>query len=139
MNYEAKEYKMTILGDCPSKANSYKIISFNGHAKLGKTKVLQAYEKSFALQCKYRGLDLKEFFSIDVDVYYPNNRKDLDGAWKILLDCLQMNGVIHNDRECLELHSRKMLDKNNPRVEITIRTMAGITTRDSKQPGLFDD
>jgi len=130
--YEAKEYKMTILGDCPSKANSYKIITFNGHSKLGKTKVLQSYEKAFALQCKYRGLDIKEFFSIDLDVYYPNNRKDLDGAWKIILDCLQTNGVIHNDRECLELHSR------NPRVEITIRTMAGITTSDSREPSLFD-
>lgn len=137
MNYEQKNYQMTILGDCPSKANSYKIVTLGGHARLAKTKVLQAYEKSFALQCKFRSLDIKEFFQIDMDVYYPNNRKDLDGAWKIVLDCLQQNGVIHNDRECLELHARKMIDKNNPRVEITITTMAGITVTDSDMPSLF--
>ena len=136
--YESREYKMTILGDCPSKANSYRIITIRGHARLGKTKVLQSYEKAFTLQCKFRGLNIKEFFYIDMDVYYPNNRKDLDGAWKIILDCLQANGVINNDRECLELHARKMIDKANPRVEITIRTMAGITVSDSREPSLFD-
>lgn len=118
---EKTEYRIKVLGDCPSKANSYKIISIGGHYSLGKTKALKEYEKSFTLQCGYRNLMITDFFSIDIDVYFGSNRKDLDGCFKILLDCLQSNGVIKNDRQCLEIHARKMVDKENPRVEICIK------------------
>lgn len=135
---ESKEYKMTILGDTPSKANSYRVITIKGHGSLGKTQSLKAYEKSFYLQCPCRGVNITDFFTIDLDVFYANNRKDLDGCFKIILDCLQMCQVIKNDRECVEIHARKMLDATNPRVEITIRTVAGIEVRNSREPGLFD-
>ena len=128
---------MVIKGDVPSKANSYKIITIGGHASLSKTKVLKEYEKSLYLQCPYRGLNITTFFTIDMDVYYANNRKDLDGSFKILLDSLQQCGVIKNDRECVEIHARKLIDKNDPRVEITIRTIEGIEVHNSKQPELF--
>ena len=122
-----KEYAMTILGDVLSKANSYKIITIGGHSSLSKTQRLKEYEKSFFLQCPCRNVNITSFFSIDIDVFYANNRKDLDGAFKILLDCLQMCNVIKNDRECVEIHARKMVDKANPRVEIKIRTIDGIS------------
>ena len=118
---------MTILGDVLSKANSYKIITIGGHSSLSKTQRLKEYEKSFFLQCPCRNVNITSFFTIDIDVFYANNRKDLDGAFKILLDCLQMCKVIKNDRECVEIHARKMVDRVNPRVVITLRTIDGVT------------
>lgn len=123
---EQKQYCFTILGDVPSKANSYKIITIGGHSSLSKTQNLKSYEKSFFLQCPCRGVNITNFFSIDIDVFYANNRKDLDGSFKILLDCLQQCNVIKNDRECVEIHARKMVDKINPRVTITISTISGV-------------
>ena len=49
--------RQVILGTVPSKSNCMKIITFKNkdkskeHSSLGKTKVLQDYEKSFYLQC----------------------------------------------------------------------------------------
>lgn len=123
---EEEKYNITILGDVPSKANSYKIITINGHASLSKTKKLKEYEKSFFLQCKHRDLNLKSLFAIDIDVFYANNRKDLDGSFKIILDCLQQCSVIKNDRECIEIHARKMVDKDKPRIEIVITPIKNI-------------
>lgn len=133
------EYVFTIKGDVPSKANSYKIITINRHASLSKTSRLKEYEKAFFLQCPYRDVNITEFFTIDIDVYYPNNRKDLDGAFKIILDCLQQCKVIRNDRECVEIHARKLIDAANPRIEITIKTIEGIEVHKSPKPDLFDN
>ena len=132
------EYKISILGDVPSKANSYKIITINGHSSLSKTKSLKEYEKAFYLQCPFRGVNIDGFFKIDLDVYYANNRKDLDGSFKILLDCLQQCKVIKNDRECVEIHAKKMIDKITPRVVITIYPVKGIEVHNSSNPSLFD-
>ena len=132
------EYKMSILGDVPSKANSYKIITINGHSSLSKTKSLKEYEKEFYLQCPFRGVNIDGFFKIDLDVYYANNRKDLDGSFKILLDCLQQCKVIKNDRECVEIHAKKMIDKIAPHVVITIYPVKGIEVHNSSNPSLFD-
>jgi len=132
-----EEYKMTIIGDCPSKANAYKIINIGGHSSLAKTPKLKSYEKSFYLQCPCRGVNITTFFSIDIDVFYVNNRKDLDGSFKIILDCLQQCKVIKNDRECVEIHARKMIDKTTPKVVITIKPVKGIEVHKSNEPTLF--
>ena len=133
-----EEYKMTIKGDTPSKANAYKIITIGGHASLSKTPRLKEYEKSFYLQCPCRNVDIDTFFTIDIDVYYANNRKDLDGSFKILLDCLQQCKVIKNDRECVEIHAKKMIDKVDPRVVITIKPIKDIEVHNSRVKTLFD-
>lgn len=38
----------------------------------------------------------------------------------VLLDCLQSCGVIKNDRQCMEIHARKLVDKKDPRVEFEL-------------------
>lgn len=113
-------YKQTIRGKIPSKSNSYKIITLHGHGSLAKTRALKAYEQAFYLQCGLRGINLKCYFKLHVDVYYENMRPDLDNSFKILLDCLQQCKVIQNDRQCVEIHARKLIDKANPRVEFEI-------------------
>ena len=67
-----------------------------------------------------RNANIDKFFSIDLDAYFSSNRKDLDGCFKILLDCLQHCKAIKNDRLCVEIHARKLVDKEKPRVEFTI-------------------
>ena len=110
----------TIYGQVPSKSNSYKIITISGHSSLAKTKALKDYERKFYLQCPLRGEEIAEPFAIDMDVYYNSNRPDLDNAFKIVLDCLQLCKAIKNDRYCYEIHARKLVDKVNPRIELSI-------------------
>lgn len=121
-NYKSRKLypKEIIYGDIPSKSNGYTIICIAGHYSLGKTKALKEYEKKFYLQCSLRNVGIKGFFKIDVDVYFGSNRKDLDGSFKVLFDCLQSCKAILNDRQCVEIHARKLIDKENPRVEFTI-------------------
>ena len=110
----------TIYGQVPSKSNGYKIITISGHSSLAKTKALKDYERKFYLQCPLRGEEIAEPFAIDMDVYYNSNRPDLDNAFKIVLDCLQLCKAIKNDRYCFEIQARKLVDKVNPRLELSI-------------------
>lgn len=111
---------ITIYGKIPSKSNSYKIVTNGGHSSLAKTKAIKEYEKSFFLQCPMRGANLDKYFKLSVDVFYENMRPDLDNCFKVLLDCLQQCKAIKNDRYCVEIHGRKLIDKINPRIEFTI-------------------
>ena len=112
--------KQVICSDVPSKSNSYWIICIAGHYSLGKTKALKEYEQTFYLQCSLRNKNIKGFFKITLDVYFSSNRKDLDNSLKVVFDCLQGCKAIQNDRQCVEIHARKLIDKNNPRVEFVI-------------------
>ena len=118
---ELKTYKKQIIrGKIPSKSNCYKIITINGHSSLAKQKALKEYEKSFFLQCSIRGEMISNYFRLNLDVFYENMRPDLDNSFKILLDSLQSCKAIKNDRSCVEIHARKLIDKENPRIEFTI-------------------
>ena len=118
---ELKTYKKQIIrGKIPSKSNCYKIITINGHSSLAKQKALKEYEKSFFLQCSIRGEMISNYFRLNLDVFYENMRPDLDNSFKILLDSLQCCKAIKNDRYCVEIHARKLIDNENPRIEFTI-------------------
>lgn len=118
--------RQTIYGTVPSKSNCYQIITFKhkdgrSHASLAKTKQLKQYEKDFFIQCNlYRNANIEGYFQFDADVYYPNQRSDLDNSAKVLLDCLQSIGAFPNDNKLVCLRMNKFLDKLNPRVEFTI-------------------
>lgn len=113
-------YQETIIGKVPSKSNSYRIITIGGHASLCKADALKKYEREFFLQCKCRGANIKKEFKLTADVFFDSNRPDLDNSFKIILDCLQTSKVIQNDRQCIEISARKLIDKKNPRVVLTI-------------------
>lgn len=112
--------KIVIHGKIPSKSNCYKVITIAGHSSLGKTKAIKEYEKSFFLQCPIRGLMMTGYFKLKVDVFYQNMQPDLDNCFKVLLDCLQQCKAIKNDRYCVEIEGRKLIDKIDPRIEFTI-------------------
>ena len=114
------EFNMTIIyGQVPSKSNGYRIISIRGHGSLAKTKELKEYESNFALQYKRHNKILGNF-EVEVDVYFRSNRSDLDGMFKVFLDCLQKVEAIDNDRYCMKIVARKFVDKENPRLEFKI-------------------
>lgn len=114
------QYQFTILSDPPSKSNGYKIGIVAGHGTLVKTKAVKDYENAFYLQCPYRNTNIQGWFKIEIRCFFASNRKDLDGCFKVILDCLQSCKVIKNDRQCTEIHAYKFVDKSNPRVELTI-------------------
>jgi len=116
--------KEVILGLPPSKSNSYFVVYSKKKDRtfVLKSEAVKKYERQFALQCmKYKNQNIEEFFTLEIDVYYPNNRSDLDGAAKIILDCLQSVGAIKNDNLCTRLVMNKYLDKLNPRVELLLK------------------
>lgn len=120
--------KQIIYGVIPSKSNCYIIIILKNkdkskeHGSLAKSKALKQYENDFFIQCnKYRNKHIDEYFTLEVDVYYPNQRSDLDNCLKILLDCLQKVGAVENDNKCSRIVANKFLDKDSPRIEFTIK------------------
>ena len=113
--------KYTIIGDCPSKSNQYKVIRMGNRCGLGKQKALYDYEKSFLNQMLNYNYEIIEGeFKFEIDVYYPNRRKDLDNSLKVVLDCLQKAKAIKNDNKCIEIQAKKHLDKLNPRIEFSV-------------------
>ncbi|MBD5307625.1 MAG: RusA family crossover junction endodeoxyribonuclease [Bacteroides sp.] len=116
-----KKYdRQVIEGQPPSKSNTYKVIIVGEHYRLGKTKATKKYEENFFMQCSLRGMMISRRFRLKVDVYNTSDRPDLDNALKIVLDCLQASGSIKNDRLCAEIHARKLIDRNRPRIEFEI-------------------
>lgn len=114
----------TVIGNVPSKSNSYRIIKIAGHADLCKTDSLKKYEKDFYMQCgNYRNLNIEGFFEFHCKVFYPSMRSDLDNSLKIQLDCLQMTKTIKNDNKCVKIVAEKFIDKEKPRVEFKIITI----------------
>lgn len=106
-----------IPGVCPSKSNCYRI----GHKGLFKTKSLTDYENIFYITCSERGRNIEGYFELHLNVYYPNQRADLDNSLKIVLDCLQKCKVIQNDNKCVKIIAQKFLDKAEPRIEYLIK------------------
>lgn len=117
--------KYTILGNVPSKSNCYKVIRLgngsNAKCSLGKQKQLLSYENSFKLQMlNYEYKLIESEFKFVIDVYYNSRRPDLDNSFKVTLDMLQKVGIIKNDNKCIEIQARKLLDKENPRIEFEV-------------------
>lgn len=112
--------RQIIHGQPPSKSNAYRVVTIRGHGSLAKTEATKKYEESFFMQCSLRNANITRRFKLAVDVYFNSDRPDLDNALKVTLDCLQSCKAIKNDRLCAEIHARKLIDKDNPRIEFTL-------------------
>ena len=133
------KHEQVIYNNPPSKSNSYRIITINGHGSLAKTDALKKYEKDFYLQCgAYRNKKINGFFELYIDVYFSSNRPDLDNCLKSTLDCLQTCKAITNDRNCVKIVANKFIDRIRPRLEFTLVEVKDIEIKDSKTITLFD-
>lgn len=62
---------------------------------------------------------LDDGYDVDLTHYFATLRNDGDGPVKLELDALE--GILyHNDRQVRDVTARKRLDRQNPRLEITV-------------------
>lgn len=114
----------TIIGKVPSKSNSYRVASRDGHGTIVKSDRIRDYERSFYMQVgSLRNLEIDSLYEFYVRVYYPTMSSDLDNALKVLEDCLQHTKTLKNDNRCVKIVAEKFIDKVNPRVEFRIVTI----------------
>lgn len=112
----------TIIGQPPSKSNSYRIAKTAGKSVLVKTDATRRYEQAFYMQVgPYRNMGIEGFFELYVRVYFSTMSHDLDNSLKVILDCLQYSKTIKNDNKCVKIVAEKFIDKNNPRIEFMIK------------------
>lgn len=142
--------KFTIYGQAASKANSRKIVAIQNkktgavRAAVIKSDVARQFEEDALRQIPPAARQqLKGELCANIDIYYRNERPDLDES--IVLDVLQnrwakgpdkkrylvQKGVYENDRQVREKHVRHFVDPVNPRVVIEI------TPRNVEQAELF--
>jgi Holliday junction resolvase RusA-like endonuclease len=95
-----------------SKSNRRRVVKFGNRTAVIKSQESQVYTDSFIrlFRCSKPFL---EPVSLIAHVYYRDMRPDLDIA--LLQDCLQAAGIIKNDRQVVEIHAYRHLDKLNPR------------------------
>lgn len=118
------EYHGKVPGVPVSKSNAYRIITINGHGSLAKSNAMKKYEECFLWHVgPMRGAKIAVPFELELCVWFPSKRSDLDGCLKGILDCLQAAKVIVNDNNCCRIVAEKFIDRDNPRVEFTIRTL----------------
>ena len=111
-----------IHGQIIAKANHYQAVPGKlGQKRIIKDEIIRAYERSFMEQCKvYRNRRISSRFRLFVRVWHSSERFGLDNSLKTLLDCLQMAGVITDDKLCYQIEAEKHLDKYHPRIEFAL-------------------
>lgn len=80
-----------------------------------------AFSALFEAQCPQLDSPILGDIKLDCNIFYRDRRSDLDES--LVMDMLQSCGVIKNDRQIKFKIIRHGIDKNNPRVEITINHM----------------
>lgn len=112
--------EFTVFGVVPSLKNQKRI----GRGRIYDDPQVQAYKRDFALMVplKYRNLALggaTAHLRLRVTVYNDSWRRDCEAA--IVADCLQMAGVVSNDRwiRIIEIDA-SAIDPDNPRAEIIL-------------------
>lgn len=112
---EARTVKLTL--PLPPSSNRY-------WRHVGSRVLLSRQAREYRDRCRlvavaqYGGELLSERVRVVADVYM-SLRGDLDNRIKQLLDGLE-GAVIENDRQVVDLHLRRHLDRENPRIEFAI-------------------
>lgn len=108
----------TILGNLVSGKNNRQFVYVKGKPRFIVSKDATAYKKTFDNQCPQIPQPMSRNIILYARIYYRSNRSDLCDT--LLSDLLQSSGIITNDRYIVEKHLYKFIDKQNPRVEITL-------------------
>lgn len=116
-------WSATIIGELASAKNSRRLVPRK--TKKGKTYLAsiksdkaQGWLAGAMVQVKRPKIPIGGDVALNATVYYASRRPDLDIA--LLMDFLQSVGVIVNDRQIIEQHIFKKLDKLNPRVNVMV-------------------
>ncbi len=119
-----RSVRLILHGEPASKANSRRLVTIRGKARLIKSQ--KALDYVAAIKATYPPLTplLEGDLRMVADVYYASRRPDLDVS--LILDALQ-DIVYRNDRQVREMHLYHHLDRENPRAEITLEEMRNDT------------
>lgn len=116
------EVRLTIAGDCASKANSRRAVLIGGRPSFIKSDKARGWVASATRQ--FPGALVTPLWTFDIVVFmkmwYATRRPDLDES--LCLDFLQ-GRIYENDRAVKEKHIFWGLDRENPRVEIVVRPL----------------
>jgi len=115
-----RSVRLILHGEPASKANSRRLVTIRGQARLIKSQ--KALDYVAAVKRTYPPLAplLEGDLRMTADVYYASRRPDLDVS--LILDALE--GIAYrNDRQVREMHLYHHLDRANPRAEITLEEM----------------
>jgi Holliday junction resolvase RusA-like endonuclease len=78
---------------------------------------------------------IKQPVSVSIDVYRKSDAGDLDNYAKGLLDALQEAKVLRDDKQVVELHMRKFVDRRRPRYEVVVEVIGGSAPMFELDPG----
>jgi len=113
---------LTITGNLPRKSNQRRIVKVRNRPLIIKSKQALAYTDSFMKQVPGEsrlGLgDEKNPLALWAHVHYQSNRSDL--SVELLKDLLEKAGVVTNDRWIKAEFLFASIDRDNPRVELTL-------------------
>lgn len=116
-----KPVSFTVHAQLASKSNSRQLVinPTTGKWRSIKSTSARLFEQAFRAQCPARArVEIGGYVVLTVTVYYRSKRSDLDVS--MVMDCLERERVIKNDRQVVELHARKRWDKADPRVEVKV-------------------
>jgi len=114
---------MVILGHLQSKSNSRRIVRYGSKIASIKSASALDFEALATLQLKrqWRKKPLKGDVGVEVTVWYPSKRNDLDPS--LLFDVMQKAGIYENDRQIRQYTAFKEWDKLNPRVKVDVYSL----------------
>jgi len=113
-----------IVGRPPRKSNQRQLVTRGrgGKPMFIKSKEAREYMENFSEKVpdeyKQEWGSLKEDLMVKIYVWYPDRRSDL--SIELILDCLEKAKVIKNDRYIREQHVYGDVDKENPRISVTL-------------------
>lgn len=120
-------FRLVIPGKVASKKNSKQLFVRGGAPRMVSSKAYRIWEKAalLALARQWNGREaLSGLLCVSLNVWLGSRQRlDLDNAIQGPLDVLTKARVIEDDRLVQELSARKLVDKDDPRVEIWVRPL----------------
>lgn len=111
-----------VLGEPASKANSRKLVRYNGVSRLIKSAKALSYLDAFLYQCPTLGPLFEGDVHVELEIHYASKRPDLDES--LILDAMQ-GRIYRNDRQVKRKTVQWGLDRERPRCRIRISPLAG--------------
>ena len=115
------DWSQLISGEPASKSNQRRIVLINGKVRVIKSAKALAYAKFFASQVEPPREPIDGDVELGVIVWYRTRRPDLDVS--LLMDLLQANHVILNDRQIKICKAYHQIDRKNPRSLLRVRRL----------------
>ena len=115
------DWSQLISGEPASKSNQRRVVLIHGKVRVIKSAKALAYAKSFASQVTPPRDPIEGDVELGAVVWYRTRRPDLDVS--LLMDLLQANHVILNDRQIKICKAYHQIDRKNPRSLLRVKRL----------------